>query len=177
MDNLKQVDILIKLINSGCRIWVENEKIEVEGPEVPDVINLITELRQNREAVLAFLKEQESRPPSLEAPSPTSISARSPQASPAWKEWTRRWEEAARRKGPAPSARKAKTKSQPSAPCQYDWAPDRRGQLLSCVTHPHLPGSASVWVGRDTLADMLKLGVLTGQALEDAVGFRSKEGL
>jgi hypothetical protein len=65
MGDLSAVDILDRLVKLGCTVWAENEKVKVEGPELPEVIDLITELRLNRDAALAFLREQESQPLSL----------------------------------------------------------------------------------------------------------------
>jgi len=56
--------------------------------------------------------------------------------------------------------------------CRYDWIPRYRGIRLQCITHKHPGGENMVFranfCGRDTLADMMRLGVLTGQALADA---------
>jgi len=60
--------------------------------------------------------------------------------------------------------------------CLYDWVEGFRGTRLQCRTHKHgdkQRGDNSVvfrmtWAGHDTLEDMKRLGVLTGEALEDA---------
>lgn len=54
--------------------------------------------------------------------------------------------------------------------CRYDWQPGYRGLRLRCVIHHH--GGDTVYRtnagGYDTLAEMVRLGVLTGEALRDA---------
>ncbi len=55
--------------------------------------------------------------------------------------------------------------------CRYDWANGYRGLRLRCVTHNHGGGSAvfrTAYGGYDTLLEMLGLGYLSGQALDDA---------
>jgi len=52
--------------------------------------------------------------------------------------------------------------------CRYDWIPAYSGLRLRCVIHHHAAGSNTVFRttsgGRDTLAEMLERGILTGQA-------------
>jgi hypothetical protein len=56
------------------------------------------------------------------------------------------------------------------APCKYDWIPGYEGDRLHCVVHEH-GGNGTVFRTRwtdedyDTLVEMLRLDVLTGQAL------------
>lgn len=61
--------------------------------------------------------------------------------------------------------------SKPTA-CRYDWIPGYRGIRLRCVVHNHSKGGKIVFRtnfrGYDTLADMLRLGLLVEQALADA---------
>jgi hypothetical protein len=56
--------------------------------------------------------------------------------------------------------------------CRYDWIPGYRGSRLRCTIHGHANGGDTVfrtsWGGYDTLAEMLRLGALTGEALTDA---------
>lgn len=56
--------------------------------------------------------------------------------------------------------------------CRYDWIPGYRGLRLHCVIHHRGDGGNVVfrmnWGGHDTLAEMLRLGVLVGQALQDS---------
>jgi hypothetical protein len=56
--------------------------------------------------------------------------------------------------------------------CRYDWQPGYSGLRLRCILHDHAKCGRVVfrtnWGGHDTLAEMLDLGVLTGQALTDA---------
>lgn len=60
----------------------------------------------------------------------------------------------------------------PASDCQYDWIPGYRGIRLRCIAHKHCHGGNIVFRanfrGYDTLADMLKLGLLAGQGLADA---------
>lgn len=61
-------------------------------------------------------------------------------------------------------------KATPSG-CRYDWASGYRGLRLKCTTHHHGGGSTVFrvfYAGHDTLLEMLGLGFLSGQALEDA---------
>lgn len=62
-------------------------------------------------------------------------------------------------------------------PCLYDWRPRREGEVLECRVHRHGAGGSTVIVrpGSPTLAEMLALGLLAGQALEEA-GSRPKRG-
>lgn len=56
--------------------------------------------------------------------------------------------------------------------CRYDWQLGYRGLRLHCVAHPAHGGSTTVfrlaWAGYDTLAELLRLEMLTGEALTDA---------
>lgn len=58
--------------------------------------------------------------------------------------------------------------------CRYDWVPGYQGARLHCVVHRHSAGTDTV-VGQDTMADMRRLGVLTGQALVAAEQVPSQE--
>ena len=55
--------------------------------------------------------------------------------------------------------------------CRYDWQPGYRGLRMCCVIHHHGGGGAVFRMnagGYDTLAEMLRLDMLTGDALRDA---------
>lgn len=56
--------------------------------------------------------------------------------------------------------------------CRYDWQLGCRGLRLHCVAHPAHGSSTTVfrltWGGYDTLAELLRLEMLTGEALADA---------
>jgi TubC N-terminal docking domain len=60
--------------------------------------------------------------------------------------------------------------------CKYDWQAHYNGQRLRCVVHRHAAGTDTVIVGHDTLASMLRLGVLTGSALTAAFVQSTGEG-
>jgi hypothetical protein len=66
------------------------------------------------------------------------------------------------------------TKTVKPVECRYDWISGCRGFRLQCIAHKHAGDGNTVFranfCGRDTLADMMKLGLLTGQALADAQG-------
>jgi len=66
MGSLSAIDILDQLSHFGCSVRVEGDRLKVRGPKRPEVDRLVTELRQDREAALAFLRNQESSPPTLE---------------------------------------------------------------------------------------------------------------
>ena len=69
---------------------------------------------------------------------------------------------------------KARPVTKPDKPieCRYDWIRGYRGLRLRCVVHHHADAGNTVFRtnggGYDTLAEMLQLGVLTGEALRDA---------
>jgi hypothetical protein len=56
--------------------------------------------------------------------------------------------------------------------CRYDWISGYCGLRLYCVVHKHADGRNTVFRtnpgGYDTLADLLRQGLLTGRALADA---------
>lgn len=60
------IDVLDRLSSFGCQVRVEGEKLKVRGPDRPEVGELVSELRREREAAIAYLREQESRAPSLD---------------------------------------------------------------------------------------------------------------
>jgi len=63
---MSAIDVLDRLTSFGCRIRVEGEKLKVRGPDRPEVEELVSELRREREAAIVFLQESESKPPSLD---------------------------------------------------------------------------------------------------------------
>jgi hypothetical protein len=71
-------------------------------------------------------------------------------------------------------ARPATPKTGKPIECRYDWQSGYRGLRLHCVAlaHHHASGTATVFrmtsCGRDVLLEMAELGILIGQALEDA---------
>jgi hypothetical protein len=56
--------------------------------------------------------------------------------------------------------------------CRYDWAPGFHGRRLVCVAgHRHAAGNASVILrSGSTLAEMQRLGLLTGEAFQQGKG-------
>lgn len=59
-----------------------------------------------------------------------------------------------------------------SGPCRYDWISGYRGLRLRCVAHHKHANSTTVFgmhsSNYDTLQEMNRLGILTGDALADA---------
>jgi hypothetical protein len=66
MGSLSATDVLDRLTELGCAVRVEGDKLKVRGPDRPEVEELVSQLRREREAAIVFLREQESTPPSLE---------------------------------------------------------------------------------------------------------------
>ncbi|MGD1105234.1 MAG: hypothetical protein ABSA59_24580 [Terriglobia bacterium] len=66
MGSLSAIDLLDRLSFFGCQVRVEGDKLKVRGPDRPEVEELVSELRREREAAIAFLRDRESKPPSLE---------------------------------------------------------------------------------------------------------------
>ena len=66
MGSLSAIDVLDRLSSFGCQVRVEGDKLKVRGPDLPEVEELVSELRRKREAVMAILRAQQSRAPSLE---------------------------------------------------------------------------------------------------------------
>jgi len=66
MGSLSAIEVLDRLSSFGCQVRVEGDKLKVRGPARPEVEELVSDLRREREAAIAFLRERESKPPSLE---------------------------------------------------------------------------------------------------------------
>ena len=66
MGSLRAIDVLDRLSSFGCQVRLEGDKLKVRGPDRPEVEGLVSELRREREAAIAFLRDRESKPPSLE---------------------------------------------------------------------------------------------------------------
>jgi hypothetical protein len=66
MGSLSAMDVLDQLSSFGCQVRLEGDKLKVHGPDRPEVEGLVSELRREREAAIAFLRDRESKPPSLE---------------------------------------------------------------------------------------------------------------
>jgi hypothetical protein len=73
---------------------------------------------------------------------------------------------------PAIGSKEARAETEKRIECRYDWQPGYRGLKLCCVSHKHDAGTTTVFrfltYGRDVLLEMMELGILTGQAAEDA---------
>jgi len=65
MGSLSAIDVLDRLSSFGCQVRVEGDKLKVRGPDRPEVKGLVSELHREREAAIAFLRDRESRAPSL----------------------------------------------------------------------------------------------------------------
>ena len=76
------------------------------------------------------------------------------------------------RNRPAICSKEARAETGKVVTCRYDWIAGYRGLRLHCVAHHHAAGTATVFrvtsFGHDVLLEMARLGILTGQALEDA---------
>jgi hypothetical protein len=66
MGSLSAIDVLDRLSSFGCQVRVEGDKLKVRGPDRPEVEELVSALRREREAAIAFLRDRESYAPSLE---------------------------------------------------------------------------------------------------------------
>lgn len=66
MGSLSAIDVIGRLTVLGCSVRLEGEKLKVQGPDLPEVRELVSELRGDRDAALAWLKDRESQPPNLE---------------------------------------------------------------------------------------------------------------
>ena len=63
---MSATEVLDRLSSFGCHVRLEGDKLKVRGPDRPEVEELVSELRRERDAAIAFLREQESKSPSLE---------------------------------------------------------------------------------------------------------------
>ena len=66
MGSLSAIDVLDRLSSFGCQVPLEGDKLKLRGPDRPEVEVLVSELRREREAAIAFLRDRESKPLSLE---------------------------------------------------------------------------------------------------------------
>jgi len=66
MGSLSAIDVLDRLSSFGCQVRVEGDKLKVRGPDRPEVEELVSQLRREREAAIAFLRDREGKLPSLE---------------------------------------------------------------------------------------------------------------
>ena len=63
---MSAIEVLDRLSSFGCRVRVDGDKLKVRGPDRPEVQELVSELRRERETAIACLRDQESCAPSLE---------------------------------------------------------------------------------------------------------------
>ena len=66
MGSLSATDVLDRLSSFGCRVRLDGDKLKVRGPDLPEVEELVSELRRERDSVVAYLRDQQSRAPSFE---------------------------------------------------------------------------------------------------------------
>jgi hypothetical protein len=66
MGSLSAIDVIDRLTTLGCAVRVEGEKLKVRGPNLPEVAELVSELRARRDDALSILRDREGQPPSLE---------------------------------------------------------------------------------------------------------------
>lgn len=65
MGSMSVIDVLDRLSSFGCQVRVDGDKLKIRGPNRPEVEGLVSELRRERNAAIAFLRDRESIPPSL----------------------------------------------------------------------------------------------------------------
>jgi len=63
---MSAIEVLDRLAALGCAVRVEGERLKVRGPDLPEVAELVSELRARRDDALAILREAESQPPPLD---------------------------------------------------------------------------------------------------------------
>lgn len=66
MGSVTAFDVIDRLEALGCAVRVEGDKLKVRGPNLPEVAQLVSELRAQRDDALAILRETESPAPSIE---------------------------------------------------------------------------------------------------------------
>jgi hypothetical protein len=66
MGSVSAFEVLDRLTELGCAVRVEGPKLKVRGPDLPEVAELVSELRARRDDALAILRDAESKPPSTE---------------------------------------------------------------------------------------------------------------
>ncbi len=66
MGGMTAFEVIDRLIELGCAVRVEGERLRVRGPNLPEVPPLVSELRARREEAISILREQQSKPPTLE---------------------------------------------------------------------------------------------------------------
>jgi len=66
MGSVSAFEVLDRLAQLGCAVRLEGERLKVRGPDVPEVPPLVSELRARRAEAVAILREQQSKPPTLE---------------------------------------------------------------------------------------------------------------
>jgi hypothetical protein len=61
-------DVIDRLTELGCAVRAEGEKLKVRGPNLPEVAELVSELRgsRDRDAAIVMLRDAESNPLSID---------------------------------------------------------------------------------------------------------------
>src|SRR5262245_48830557 len=63
MGSLSAGDVLDRLAELGCAVKVEGEKLKVRGPNRPEVVALVAELRSHHEEALPLVRKLNERDP------------------------------------------------------------------------------------------------------------------
>ena len=66
MGSVSATEALDRLAFLGCSVRLEGDKLKVRGPNRPEVQQAVSELRRDRDAAVAWLKEKESKAPTSE---------------------------------------------------------------------------------------------------------------
>ena len=66
MGSVSVIGVLDRLAAFGCQVRLEGEKLRVRGPNLPEVAQLVSQLRARHDDAVQMLRDAGSQPPSLE---------------------------------------------------------------------------------------------------------------
>jgi len=66
MGSLNAIEVIDRLTALGCDVRLEGNRLKVRGPDCPEIVSLLPELRARREEAIQIIREQQGKPPSLE---------------------------------------------------------------------------------------------------------------